>query len=52
MIYKYIQNPKALILAVSPANQDLATSEAIKMAREFDPNGICFFEECLAKKLY
>jgi replication fork clamp-binding protein CrfC len=46
MIYKFIQNPKALILAVSPANQDFATSEAIKMAREVDPNGMFLRMAC------
>ena len=28
-----------MILAVTPANQDIATSEAIKMAKEVDRNG-------------
>lgn len=32
--------PNSIILAVSPANQDIATSDAIKIAREVDPNGI------------
>jgi len=31
--------PNSIILAVSPANQDIATSDAIKIAREVDPNG-------------
>ncbi|KVH97314.1 Dynamin [Cynara cardunculus var. scolymus] len=31
--------PNCIILAVSPANQDLATSDAIKIAREVDPKG-------------
>lgn len=31
--------PNTIILAVSPANQDIATSDAIKIAREVDPNG-------------
>lgn len=31
--------PNCIILAVSPANQDLATSDAIKMSREVDPKG-------------
>jgi len=26
-------------LAISPANQDLATSDAIKISREVDPSG-------------
>ena len=36
---KYISNSNALILAVTAANTDLATSEAIKIAREVDPEG-------------
>nr|GEV63754.1 dynamin-related protein 5A [Tanacetum cinerariifolium] len=31
--------PNCIILAISPANQDLATSDAIKMSREVDPKG-------------
>jgi dynamin GTPase len=31
--------PNSIILAVSPANQDIATSDAIKIAREVDPEG-------------
>jgi replication fork clamp-binding protein CrfC len=31
--------PNCIILAVSPANQDIATSDAIKIAREVDPQG-------------
>jgi len=33
--------PNTIILAVSPANQDIATSDAIKIAREVDPQGNC-----------
>jgi len=36
---EYIENPNAIILAVSPANADIATSESIKLAREVDPDG-------------
>lgn len=39
LILKYIQNPNSLILAVTAANTDLATSEAIKIAKEVDPDG-------------
>ncbi|KAL6003391.1 Phragmoplastin drp1c [Asimina triloba] len=31
--------PNSIILAISPANQDIATSDAIKLAREVDPSG-------------
>jgi replication fork clamp-binding protein CrfC len=34
-----VQNDNAIILAVSPANADLATSDAISLAREVDPSG-------------
>lgn len=31
--------PNCVVLAISPANQDLATSDAIKISREVDPKG-------------
>jgi Dynamin family/Dynamin central region len=34
-----LQGDNAIILAVSPANADLATSDALKLAREVDPTG-------------
>lgn len=39
MILKYITQENTIILAVSPANQDLATSDAIQLAKEVDPHG-------------
>uniref|UniRef100_A0A3Q3IVI0 Dynamin-1-like protein n=1 Tax=Monopterus albus TaxID=43700 RepID=A0A3Q3IVI0_MONAL len=39
MILSFISNPNSLILVVSPANYDLATSDALKLAREVDPDG-------------
>lgn len=39
MILSFICNPNSLILCVSPANSDLATSDALKLAREVDPEG-------------
>ncbi|CAL9056259.1 dynamin-related protein 5A-like [Musa acuminata AAA Group] len=39
MVRSYIEKPNCIILAISPANQDLATSDAIKMSREVDPKG-------------
>lgn len=39
MVLEYISNPKCIILAVHAANTDLATSEALKLAREVDPKG-------------
>lgn len=42
IIFDYISNPNCIILAVTPANADFATSESVKLAREADPEGICF----------
>ncbi|CAA2965352.1 dynamin-related 5A [Olea europaea subsp. europaea] len=39
MVRTYIEKPNCIILAISPANQDLATSDAIKISREVDPKG-------------
>lgn len=39
LILHYISNPNSLILAVTAANTDFATSEALKLAREVDPDG-------------
>ncbi|KAH9731545.1 Dynamin-related protein 1B [Citrus sinensis] len=39
MVRSYIEKPNCIILAISPANQDLATSDAIKISREVDPRG-------------
>ena len=35
----YIDQPNALILALSPANVDLANSDSLKLAKEVDPEG-------------
>lgn len=39
LVIRYISNPNSIILAVTAANTDFATSEAIKLAREVDPEG-------------
>lgn len=39
MVRSFIEKPNSIILAISPANQDLATSDAIKISREVDPKG-------------
>ena len=39
LIGHYIVNPNSIILAVSAANADIATSESIKLARDVDPDG-------------
>ncbi|RWS15160.1 dynamin-like protein [Dinothrombium tinctorium] len=40
MILSYIRKETCLILAVTSANQDLATSDALKLAKEVDPEGL------------
>uniref|UniRef100_A0A453H7X5 Dynamin-type G domain-containing protein n=1 Tax=Aegilops tauschii subsp. strangulata TaxID=200361 RepID=A0A453H7X5_AEGTS len=39
MVRTYVDKPNSIILAISPANQDIATSDAIKLAKEVDPTG-------------
>ena len=39
MIYTYIKPESSIILAITPANIDLTTSDALRIAREVDPNG-------------
>ncbi|KEH18654.1 dynamin-related protein 1B [Medicago truncatula] len=39
MVRAFIEKPNCIILAISPANQDIATSDAIKISREVDPKG-------------
>ncbi|KAK3009508.1 hypothetical protein RJ639_013376 [Escallonia herrerae] len=39
MVRGYVEKPNCIILAISPANQDIATSDAIKLARDVDPSG-------------
>ncbi len=39
MLMTYITNPNSIILAVSSANTDFSTSEALKMARDADSDG-------------
>lgn len=40
MIFQFIKRENCLILAVTPANTDLANSDALKLAKEVDPQGI------------
>ncbi|KAF8781557.1 Dynamin like protein [Argiope bruennichi] len=40
MLLTYIKRETCLILAVTAANQDLATSDALKLAKEVDPEGL------------
>lgn len=39
MIMQFIARENCLILAVTPANTDLANSDALKLAKEVDPQG-------------
>lgn len=39
LITKFIKNKRTIILVVVPCNVDIATTEALKMAQEMDPDG-------------
>ncbi|KGO67535.1 Dynamin [Penicillium italicum] len=39
MVLNYMRNPRSIMLAVVPANVDIATQEIIELAREQDPDG-------------
>lgn len=39
LLVTYIENPNSIILAVTAANTDMATSESLKMAKDVDPDG-------------
>ncbi|XP_078502755.1 dynamin-1 isoform X2 [Lissotriton helveticus] len=39
MLMQFVTKDNALILAVSPANSDLANSDALKISKEVDPQG-------------
>ena len=43
MILEYITAENSIILAVTPANIDLANSDALKLARKVDPDGLRTF---------
>ncbi|KAL7414826.1 dynamin protein dnm1 [Mrakia frigida] len=40
LVTDYISKPNSVILAVSPANVDLANSDSLKLARSVDPRGL------------
>ncbi|RSH94514.1 Dynamin- GTPase protein [Saitozyma podzolica] len=40
LVLDYITKPNSVILAVSPANVDLANSDSLKLARSVDPRGL------------
>lgn len=39
MVVRYIREPSCIIMAVTAANTDLALSDAIQLAKEYDPSG-------------
>lgn len=39
MVKGYMDNPRSIMLAVVPANVDLATQEILELAKESDPHG-------------
>lgn len=39
LLVRYIENPNSIILAVTAANTDMATSESLKLAKDVDPDG-------------
>ena len=45
MLLEFISKESCLILAVSPANADLANSDALKIAKEVDPQGKITFHD-------
>ena len=48
MIMQFITRENCLILAVTPANTDLANSDALKLAKDVDPQGECAAPRCEA----
>ncbi|CUF06659.1 dynamin, putative [Bodo saltans] len=40
MVTKYVTPANTIILAVTPANADLATSQALRLAKQVDPDGV------------
>jgi hypothetical protein len=40
MVLEYIRQPTTIVLAVSPANADLANSDALQLAQMVDPEGM------------
>jgi Dynamin family/Dynamin central region len=39
MVHGYMKNPRSVMLAVVPANVDIATQEILEMAEDVDPDG-------------
>lgn len=39
MILQFVKRENCIILAITPANSDLANSDALKIAKDVDPQG-------------
>lgn len=39
LVRDYVEKPNCIILAISPANVDLANSDSLRLARKLDPQG-------------
>lgn len=52
MLLQFITKESCLILAVTPANTDLANSDALKIAKEVDPQGKPMFRICGPTHVY
>lgn len=44
MIMQFVRRENCIILAITPANSDLANSDALKVAKDVDPQGLFLFE--------
>lgn len=40
MTLRYVSDPRTIVLAVLPANQDMSVSDALQLARQVDPQGV------------
>ena len=49
MLYQFITKPNCLVLAVTPANTDLANSDALKISREVDAQGNAYHKVKIVK---
>ncbi len=38
-VFRYVNDPKTIILCVVPANADISTSDALQIARQIDAKG-------------
>lgn len=52
MIMQFICKDNCLVLAVTPANMDLANSDALKLAKDVDPQGETRRTERLPQHLF